>query len=341
MVDWVLVRGAPLPLRNLVRAQRVAAAPEHGVRRRLVPEAAHRHRVADVDKVAHVLVPLVGVGRAPQKGAVRGRVQVGLVHRVVNELVVVRLQREGPAQGVRGKVDHHVFGGRREDLQQLVADHVGGPAADAHEQVLADVERGALRPPHADDAVPVRVVEDADVVAVELHLPLPVVDDEGPLLHGAVGRAHEPRVLLVHLVEPVALLGVDAGLRGAHGPEPVPKGHLVEQPVDAVEEPSGTDIVLLGGLDLLDHREPVDVLNLLEGCTVDVRRQRLARLPRELPQLLVVSLGAARRPSEQLARVPRQPPACPRQLLLLLRPRCPGPVVRHLCGFYINKCSPL
>ena len=67
----------------------------------------------------------------------------------------------------------------------------------------------AFRPADRDQAVPVRVVPDADEAPVELRLPLPVIDHVGPVLDVAVGRPDEPRVLLVHLVEPVALLRVD------------------------------------------------------------------------------------------------------------------------------------
>ena len=79
MVDRVLVRGGPLPLRELVRAHRPAPAPEHHVAGRLVPDTPQADDVVYIDKVANARVALKGVGAPAYKWGVRGAVQIGLV----------------------------------------------------------------------------------------------------------------------------------------------------------------------------------------------------------------------------------------------------------------------
>ena len=165
-----------------------------------------------------------------------------------------------------------MLSGGREDLQELVAHQVGRPAREPDQQVLGYIEGVALGAPDRDQPVPVRVVPDAYVVGVELRLPLPVVQHEGPFLQLFVGRPHQARVLLVHLVQAVPLHRVNFSLGCVYGPDPVAPGHLVEHPVYAVEEKSGAHVVLLRGLDLLDHAEPVDVHEPLERLAVDVGR---------------------------------------------------------------------
>ena len=205
---------------------------------------------------------------------------------------------------MRGEVDHHAVGGRGDDLQQLLADHVGGPSREPHQDVLAHVLAGALGAADRDEAMPVRVIPDANVAGVELHLPFPVVDHKRPLVDAPVGRPHQPGVLLVDLVEPVALERVYRGLRGGYGPHPIAEGHLVEDPVHGVEEPAGGDVVLLGGLDLLDHGEPVDAEQPVERGAVDVGRQRGPGLLRQLAQPGVVLDGPARGPAQALRHIP-------------------------------------
>jgi hypothetical protein len=170
---------------------------------------------------------------------------------------------------------------------------------------------------------------------------LPVIDHVGPLLDVAVGRPDEPRVLLVHLVEAVALLRVERALRGRYGPQPVAPGHLVEQPAHRVEEPARAEVVLLGGLDLLDHVQPVHVRDLLVGFAVDVARHGAAVLLRGRRQLLVVAQGALRGPAQQLRRVAADALrvlACApfRRLWLSI---FTGPVARHISDFYKLKTA--
>ena len=181
------------------------------------------------------------------------------------------------------EVDDEPVAGCRQDVEQLAADAVRRVPGDADEYILTNVA-GALRTAHGDEAVPVRVVPDAHVVAVELGLPLPVVEDVGPVLHAPVGRPHQTGILGIYLVEAVALVRVYAGLRSAYGPEPVSPRNLVEQPVEAVEEEPGADVVLLVRLDLIDEPQAVDVFQPRKGVRVDVRRQAVSRLASQLPE---------------------------------------------------------
>ena len=52
VVDWVLVAGSPLPLRELVCRDWVALAAINDVARRLVRRPPHAHHVLHIDKVA-------------------------------------------------------------------------------------------------------------------------------------------------------------------------------------------------------------------------------------------------------------------------------------------------